>query len=350
MKLVIVSTFWNAGKYVSECIESLKKQYYTNFSAYFIDDMSTDDSYEIAKKTIGNDERFILIKNTEKKYKTKNFIDVIRNNDKIFWDDVIVEIDGDDKLADKFVLGRINKVFSDDNIWLCGTRFKDRNGRLGNYSRPQPDKARTTIWNFSHMRSYRAFLFRQIRDEHLKYNGEYFKASCDIGFAVPMMEMSGEEHFYYIDEPLYIYTWHDRQSYSNKNSFGDDKLQSKIGYYIYANLPKYDKIIFTNPIEENNEFEIQKQRNNNELLNQLFKGGVSNKERITIDYDKINQLQTNKKIYIRPTKKEDVKPNIPKYRNDLITIKKGSLAQTTRDISGIKKNLKNNLQNIFGKK
>ena len=71
MKLVIVSTFWNAEKLVSKCIESLKNQYYTNFVAYFVDDMSTDNSFDVAKKTIGGDDRFILIKNEEKKYKTK---------------------------------------------------------------------------------------------------------------------------------------------------------------------------------------------------------------------------------------------------------------------------------------
>jgi len=98
MKLIIVSTFWNTGNLVSDCINSLKNQYYTNFTAYFIDDMSSDNSYDIAKNTIGNDERFILIKNTEKKYKTKNFIDVIRDNPRISWNDVIIEIDGDDSL------------------------------------------------------------------------------------------------------------------------------------------------------------------------------------------------------------------------------------------------------------
>ena len=107
MKLVIVSTFWNSEKYVADCINSIKNQYYGEFVAYMVDDMSTDNSYNVALETINGDERFILIKNTEKKYKTKNFIDVINNNPNIDWDDVIVEIDGDDQLSDNFVLGLI---------------------------------------------------------------------------------------------------------------------------------------------------------------------------------------------------------------------------------------------------
>jgi glycosyltransferase involved in cell wall biosynthesis len=64
MKLIIISPFWNSEKLTEKCILSLKNQYYTNFTAYFIDDMSTDNSYEIAKKTIGDDDRFVLINNS----------------------------------------------------------------------------------------------------------------------------------------------------------------------------------------------------------------------------------------------------------------------------------------------
>jgi len=290
MKLIIVSTFWNTGKLVSDCINSLKNQYYTNFTAYFIDDMSSDNSYDIAKNTIGNDERFVLIKNTEKKYKTKNFIDVIRNNPRIDWNDVIIEIDGDDKLADNFVLGRINKVFTDENIWLCGTKWKDNYGRVGNYGKPNVERPRQTSWNFSHMRSYRAFLFRQIQDEHLKYNGEYFKAACDIGIAIPMMEMSGEQHFHYINEPLYIYSWHNRQSYSDNNSFGDKTLQGKTASYIYNKLPKYGKLVLNGAITTSSDY-IEP------IVELIPKKDISSSILVhpkTIDYNKINEILGNK--------------------------------------------------------
>ena len=70
MNLIIVSPFWNSPELTKKCIESLKSQYYTSFKAYFIDDISTDNSYDVAKKTIGDDNRFVLIKNTIKKHKT----------------------------------------------------------------------------------------------------------------------------------------------------------------------------------------------------------------------------------------------------------------------------------------
>lgn len=348
MKLVIVSTFWNAERFVPKCIESLKNQYYTNFVAYFIDDMSTDNSFDVAKKTIGDDERFILIKNEEKKYKTKNFIDVIRDNDNIAWDDVIIEIDGDDRLADNFVLGRINKVFSDENIWLCGTRWKDVNNRLGNYSKPIPEKARLSTWNFSHMRSYRTFLFRLIKDDHLKYNGEYFKAACDLGFGIPLLEMSGSEHFFYINEPLYVYSWHDHQSYSSNNSFNDGKLQSKIASYIYR-LPKYDKIelsVVNSNSSSNTILFNQIQKDNRELLNQILSQGQRVEQ--TIDYNKINEVlskESKPKEPITPPK-----PNLPKDRKEIIQLKKDSIIATNRKLIPSKPNRRNDSPNIFGKR
>jgi hypothetical protein len=224
-------------------------------------------------------------------------------------DNVIIEIDGDDKLADNFVLVRINKVFSDYNIWLCGTKWKDNYGRIGNYGKPNLERPRQTSWNFSHMRSYRAFLFREIQDEHLKYNGEYFKAACDIGIAIPMMEMSGEEHFHYINEPLYIYSWHDRQSYSDNNSFGDSKLQGITAAYIYTKLPKYNKLVLKEGLNTSIEpiIEIPPKKDISQTILIHPK---------TIDYGKINEILGKKpEQKVQPNQKPQTPQNKPVSRN-----------------------------------
>jgi glycosyltransferase involved in cell wall biosynthesis len=352
MKIITVSTFWNCGEYVTECIRSLKNQHYTKFVSYFIDDMSTDNSYDIAKKAIGNDERFVLIRNTEKKYKTKNFIDIIKNNSNIKWDDVIIEIDGDDRLKDSFVLGRINKVFSDPNVWICGTRWEDTKGRLGNYGKPNPEKARSSSWNFSHMRSYRAFLFRSIRDEDLKFNGEYYKAACDLGFGIPMLEMSGSEHFVYINEPMYVYVWHDKQSYSNNSSFGDKNIQGRNAKHIYS-LPRYEKLLLKYDGEEGYLDEAIVRKNNMEVLGELFNS--ENKSPIDpdlnkeIDYDILSRILQRKGVYVP---KENIKPplhNLPKERKEIIELKKGSIVKVIKDSMGKTDIKKSDVPNIFSK-
>lgn len=350
MKLVTVSTFWNCEKYVKQCIESLKSQFYTDFIAYFIDDMSTDNSYEVAKNTINGDPRFILIKNNEKKYKTKNFIDVIGDNPIINWNDVIIEIDGDDKLSDNYVLGVINKTFTDDEVWICGTRWKDTQGRLGNYGKPNPEKARSTSWNFSHMRSYRAFLFRSIKVEHLKFEGNYFKAACDLGFGIPMLEMAGSEHFKYINEPLYTYHWHDNQTYSDNNSFGDKTLQGKIAKHIYG-LPKYEKLVL---VDASKDVVIipEVTKSSKEVLLESLQNSKPFNPKIgekTINYDIINLITNNPKIY-HPSK--NIKPNrenIPVNRNEIMELKKGTLAAQNKEFYP-KKRTRDDSNNPFSKK
>lgn len=242
-KLVIISTFWNTEKYVKRYIESIRSQIYNNFIAYLIDDVSNDKTFEIMKKLTKDDKRFIIIKNKEKKFKTKNFIDVIRKNININGNDVIVEIDGDDKLSDNNVLNDIYNIYKDNKIWISNSRWLDTNGKnFKNYGKANPENARFGPWNFSHLRTYRAFLFRLIKDEHLKYKNEYFKAACDLGYSIPMLEMSGSEHYYFLDRVTYIYQWHSNQTYTMNSPVKNPKLQSQTACYIIYKLPKYNKI------------------------------------------------------------------------------------------------------------
>lgn len=362
MNLIIISPFWNSPELTKKCIESLKNQYYTNFKAYFIDDMSTDNSYDVAKETIGDDNRFVLIKNKVKKHKTKNFIDIIRDNYNIRWDDVIVELDGDDRLSDNFVLGRINKVFMDENIWVCGSKWKDQYGRLGNYGKPKPSRARKTSWNFSHLRTFRSFLFNLIDDDDLKFEGEYFKAGCDLGHGIPILEMCGEEHFHYIDEPLYTYIWHDRQSYSDNTDFKDKTLQGRTAKHIYG-LKSYlpvklggelggktiqKKVRNVDSIPK--DFNPKKERLPNGLKDKVsdeinspskvskpkrekptlpIKDFNPKRDRVPVNYDQINQSLKNKSVYI-PKKDKPSKQNKPKDRKELIELKKGSIAELAK--------------------
>ena len=64
-KFTIVMPFYNASKWVDKSIKSVLLQDYDNFTCIVADDCSTDNSYEVCNKLIGNDDRFKLI-TTEK--------------------------------------------------------------------------------------------------------------------------------------------------------------------------------------------------------------------------------------------------------------------------------------------
>lgn len=130
-----------------------------------------------------------------------------------------------------------------NDIWISNSRWLDTNGKnFKNYGKANPKNARFGPWNFSHLRTYRAFLFRLIKDEHLKYNGEYFKAACDLGYSIPMLEMAGSKHYYFLDRVTYTYQWHSNQTYSINSPVKNPNLQKDTARYIIYKLPQYKKI------------------------------------------------------------------------------------------------------------
>ena len=50
MKISVVIANYNSGKYIDQCINSLKSQTYKNVEIIFFDDNSTDNSLEIIQK------------------------------------------------------------------------------------------------------------------------------------------------------------------------------------------------------------------------------------------------------------------------------------------------------------
>jgi hypothetical protein len=132
---------------------------------------------------------------------------VIRDNDKIDNDEVIVEVDGDDWLPDSKTLSRIAEVYSNPEVWIANGSFKYSNGQPG-FASEQAITAnlRKSRFTASHMRTWRAFLWRNIKQDDLKdENGIYWKVTGDLAFMYPMLEMAGQEHYKFMEDINYIY-------------------------------------------------------------------------------------------------------------------------------------------------
>ena len=237
--MIILTTSYNCEKFVEKSLLSIMGQRFKDFTCYITDDLSTDNSVNLVKKMIEGDDRFILIQNTEKLYQPGNYDQVIRNNLDIIDNEIIVEIDGDDWLPTARVLEKIHQIYLDDNVWITNGSFRYSNGTNGFSSKQNLDidlrKSRMTC---SHMRTWRAFLWRKIKQEDLKdENGEYWKVTGDLAFMFPMLEMSGEEHYKFIEDTMYVY--------NEQNPLNDHKvdltLVNEIAIKI-RNKEKYKKI------------------------------------------------------------------------------------------------------------
>lgn len=62
----ILTPFKNTELYLTDCINSILNQTYTNWELLIIDDHSTDNSYNLVKKFANSDTRIKLLKNTKK--------------------------------------------------------------------------------------------------------------------------------------------------------------------------------------------------------------------------------------------------------------------------------------------
>lgn len=237
--MVIITTFYNAEEYIERCVGSIIGQRYTNFKCYLIDDMSTDSSVDKVKEMINGDDRFKLIVNTEKKYKTLNFVDILKD-ETIDDNDIVVEIDGDDWLPNSTTLTRISEAYSDEKIWITNGNFKYASGPIG-FSSPQIkfDTLRFDRFTASHLRTWKVFLWRNIKDEdHKDLNGVYLTINADLAYMLPMLEMAGPEHYKYLPDVNLVY--------NDLNPINDHKVNMELVNKIASeirNKPRYNRLI-----------------------------------------------------------------------------------------------------------
>jgi glycosyltransferase involved in cell wall biosynthesis len=240
----IVSCFWNAENYIEKCIDSVMSQDFKDFKMFLIDDMSTDKTVEKIKNKIDGDSRFVLIVNTEKKYKLKNLDDLILNEDEFDDEDIVVELDGDDWLYDSNVLNIINEKYSKNkDLWITNGSFVYSTGGFGFSSKVNPSTIRTDTFLFSHLRTWKTHLWRNIQEESfIDVSGEFFKSAADTAYCFPMVEMAGEKHYEYIPNILYVYNEQNPRNDHKPGSASAGQFEQARVAQIVRNLPKYQKL------------------------------------------------------------------------------------------------------------
>jgi glycosyltransferase involved in cell wall biosynthesis len=181
-------------------------QTHKNFTCYITDDLSTDFTREVIKKTIYNDKRFILVENNTKKFQPGNYDQIIRGLN-IPDDEICIEVDGDDWLPNSNVFDSINETYKDSEIWMTSGSFRYHDGRPGFAKPPQQfSDVRKQTFTLSHMRTWKSWLWKKIEDSDLKdEDGNFWSVAGDLAFMFPMFEMSGEEHYRFLTDILYIY-------------------------------------------------------------------------------------------------------------------------------------------------
>ena len=197
---VLVSNH-NRGKFLTECLQSVINQSYTNWEVIFVDDSSTDDSVQIFKNFVKDDSRFKLYVNDSNMgcgYTKKRCIDMASG-------DVCGFLDSDDVLAPD-ALALMMKVHNEHpEVSIIGSRRLqcDENLRIYDVDPPLAKVAKNfksqldNLFTINHFVSFK-------RDAYLKSPGQdpYLKKAVDQDLYYKLEEQ-GKVAF--VDKPLYYY-------------------------------------------------------------------------------------------------------------------------------------------------
>ncbi len=212
LEFVIVVPSFNNDLYFERNLNSIFSQDYKNFSVIYIDDCSLDNTYENVKNYVGRngvEEKISLIHNNinhKALYNLYRAIHSVRN------DQIVVLLDGDDWFENDHVLSNLNEYYQNSEMWMSYgqyIRYPDNGkGMCAPVTKKflQKGKMRSHKWQYSHLRTFYAGLFKRIKLNDLIENGNFFSSAWDLAIMLPMMEMA-REHVYFTPEVSYVYNY-----------------------------------------------------------------------------------------------------------------------------------------------
>ncbi len=227
---VIIVPSYNNTEWVEKNLSSIFSQKYDNYRVIYINDASTDGTLQWAQDYISThrmDHRVEVIDNEQNRGACENIYRAVQSCRD---DEIAMILDGDDWFAHDRVLPRLNEIYADPQVWMTyGSyiEYPSYGYTVANFARPLPDEVvqkngvreyTRKHWCLSHLRTFYASLFKQIKGSDMQWDGKFFDATYDLALMLPMAEMAGE-HAKYVGEVLYIY--------NRANPFNDDKVRAQ---------------------------------------------------------------------------------------------------------------------------
>lgn len=212
-QFVVVIPSYNNAQYCIGNLKSLAEQTYQNWEAVYINDASTDDTLAIVERFVKDHKlthKIQVIHNEKNKGAMANFYKHINEIDP---HKVVVHLDGDDRLAHPKVLERLSQAYSNPDVWMTYGNYRGEPDSYMQLCAPIPDEVmkknsfREHTWVTTHLRSYYAKLFHNIKKKDLMYKGKFVPVACDVATMMCILEMCSKGHILYIPDVLYIYNF-----------------------------------------------------------------------------------------------------------------------------------------------
>ena len=198
IEFVIVVPSYNNEKYARRNLDSLIRQKNTHpYSIICVNDCSTDKTGtimdEYAREHNLPSTFLKIIHNNERKGALANIYNTIHDNCKDH--QIVVLVDGDDALAHNGVLARLEKEYSNPDLWMTYGQFIFYPSTQWGTTYEIPRKAliekkvRTLVYVAQHLRTFKAGVFKKIHLDDLMLNGKFYAMNADMATMIPMLEM-----------------------------------------------------------------------------------------------------------------------------------------------------------------
>jgi len=230
--IAVVSTFYNAEKYIAQCINSIACQDYDNYRVYLIDDASTDTTVSVVKQTLAQlpaeiASKFVLKINGENLGAVENQVTQFRQIEDP--NTIIMIIDGDDSLVnDNNIFNYYNTVYTKDVDFTYGSSWSLADN-IPLVSQPYPDTVIESgtfrqhhfnwILPYTHLRTFRQGLINKTQDSQFKdQQGQWYRAGGDGSVFYSLIEAARPTGIRCLTEIVY--------NYNDLNPINDYKVNS----------------------------------------------------------------------------------------------------------------------------
>jgi glycosyltransferase involved in cell wall biosynthesis len=200
--MVFVPSYNNAD-WCRRNLDSIFNQDYKKYRVVYIDDASTDGTYDLVRQYIATHNlwsRVTILHNKTNKGALYNTYRAIHMCDD---DEVFVTLDGDDWFSFSGVLSYLNNVYQDKNIWFTYGQFMNWPTKRMGWCKPIPfnivneNKFREFGFVGAQIRTWRSWLAKKIKLEDLispigDFKGRFYPSAGDVALTFPIFEMAGD--------------------------------------------------------------------------------------------------------------------------------------------------------------
>lgn len=245
-RFLVVVPAYNCGEFIGPCLDSLRAQTFTGWTALVADDASDDDTAARVRPYL-DDPRIRLRTGATRAWLMGNTLAALRSLD-LRPNDVVAILDGDDlirptcleRLWERHLAG-YDLVYTDEDI----------QGQDHSVARPflRTAPVRAQTWCFSQLRSFKAYLFSPLPDATFRdRNGNYFRAAGDLSLYLPMAELAGPEKIAFVPERLYFYRVHAGCNFKTRR---DEQLRNNWDIRSRPALPRQTAHFdFVHPVDD----------------------------------------------------------------------------------------------------